>query len=122
MSTSLKQDICGLSAPGVLVTDVKSSQVDELLPPEVQYACLYWVRHLQKSGEQLYNNDQVHQFLKVHLLHWLEALMRKVSEGIHAITSLESIALVSLPCSMWEAIELKPLFRLATVPIYTRFP
>jgi hypothetical protein len=122
MSTSLKQDICGLSAPGVLVTDVKSSRVGERLPLEVQYACLYWVQHLQKSGEQLYDNDQVHQFLKEHLLHWLEALswMRKVSEGIHAITSLESIAVVSLLCSIWEAIELKPLFRLVTVPIYTR--
>jgi hypothetical protein len=26
--------------------------------------------------------------------------MREVSEGIHAITSLELIALVSLPCSI----------------------
>jgi hypothetical protein len=34
----------------------------------------------------------------VHLLHWLEALcwMRKISEGILAITSLEYLALVSL--------------------------
>jgi hypothetical protein len=98
MPTSLKQDICGLSAPGVLVTDVKSSLVDERLPPEVQYACLYWVQHLEKSGAQLDDNDQVHQFLQVHLLHWLEALswMQKVSEGIVAIASLESIALVSI--------------------------
>jgi hypothetical protein len=111
MSTSLKQDICGLSAPGMFVTDVKSSRVDERLPPEVQYACLYWVQRLQKSGEQLYDNDQVHQFLKEHLLHWLKALswMRKVSEEIHTVTSLESITLVSLPCSVWEAIELKPI-------------
>jgi hypothetical protein len=120
MSTSLKQDICDLSAPGVLVTDVKSSRVHERLPPGVQYACLYWVQHLQKSGEQLYDNDHVHQFLKEHLLHWLEALswMRKVSEGILAITSLELITLVSLPCNIWEAIELKLLFRLVTVLIY----
>jgi NACHT domain len=99
MSISLKQDICGLSAPGVLLTDVESSRVDERLPPEVQYACLYWVQHLEKGGAQLYDNDQVHQFLQVHLLHWLEALswMQKVSEGIVAIASLESIALVSIP-------------------------
>ena len=99
MSTSLKQDICGLNAPGVLVTEVESSRVDERLPPEVKYACLYWVQHLEKSGGQLYDNDQVHQFLKVHLLHWLEALswMRRISEGIVAIASLESIALVSIP-------------------------
>jgi hypothetical protein len=39
----------------------------------------------------------VHQFLQEHLLHWLESLgwMRKISEGIHAIASLESIAAVS---------------------------
>jgi hypothetical protein len=86
----------------MLVTDIESSRVKQCLPLEVQYACLYWVQHFQKCGAQLYDNDQFHQFLQVHLLHWLEALswMRKISEGILAITSLESIALVSLliPC------------------------
>jgi hypothetical protein len=96
MSDSLKQDIYDLDTPGALVTDIESSQVEQCLSPEVQYACLYWIEHVQKSGAQLYDNDQVHQFLEVHLLHWLEALswMRKISEGILAITSLESIALV----------------------------
>ena len=102
MSSSLKQDICGLDRPGVFVAEVENSQVEQYLPPEAQYACLYWVKHLQKSEAQLCDNEQIHQFLKEHLLHWLEALswMRKVSEGIYAITSLESIALVSLPCSI----------------------
>jgi hypothetical protein len=97
MSTSLMQDICGLNTPGVLVTDVESSRVKRSLPSEVQYACLYWIQHLQKSGAQLHDNDQVHQFLQEHLLHWVEALgwIQKVSEGIHAIASLEAIAAVS---------------------------
>ena len=97
MSTSLKQDVCGLDAPGMLIINVENSRVEQCLPPEVQYASLYWVQHLQKSGAQLYDNDRVHQFLQVHFLHWLEALswMRKMSEGIYAITSLELIALVS---------------------------
>ena len=97
MSTSLEQDICGLDAPGVLVTEVESGRVEQYLPLELQYACLYWVQHLQKGGTQLRNNDQVHQFLQMHFLHWLEALswMRKISEGIYVIASLESIALVS---------------------------
>jgi len=96
MSVSLKQDVCGVDSPGALTTSVESSRVEQCLPPEVQYACLYWVEHLQKGGTQLRDNDQVHQFLKVHLLHWLEALgwMQRVSDGIHAITFLESIALV----------------------------
>ena len=99
MSAYLKQDICGLDAPGVLVTEVESSRVEQHLPSEVQYACLYWVDHLQKSDVWLHNNDQVYQFLQTHFLHWLEALgwMRKLSEGILAIRSLESISLVSLP-------------------------
>ncbi|KAI9854173.1 MAG: hypothetical protein M1813_001343 [Trichoglossum hirsutum] len=97
MSISLKQDICDQRTPGVLVTGVKSSQVEQCLSPEVQYACLYWVQHLEKSGAQLYDNDQVHQFLQVHLLHWLEALswMRRISEGILCISSLELVALTS---------------------------
>jgi hypothetical protein len=95
-STSLKQNICNAGFPGELASSVSSSQEGQCLPPEVQYACLYLVRHLQKGDTQLQDNDQIHQFLKVHLLHWLEALgwMRKVADGIYAITSLESIAFV----------------------------
>jgi hypothetical protein len=97
MSESVKQDICGLGTPGAVVADVASSQINQCLPPEVQYACIYWVQHVQKSGMQLYDNDEVHQFLQEHLLHWLEALgwMQKVSEGFYAIESLESIVTVS---------------------------
>jgi hypothetical protein len=98
MLTSLRQDICGLDVPSVLATDLESSRVKQYLPPEVQYACLYWVEHLYKSGIQLNDNDQVHQFLQIHFLHWLEALswMRRMSEAILAILCLESIALVRL--------------------------
>jgi hypothetical protein len=99
MSASLKQDICGLDTPGALVADIESSRVERSLPPEVQYACLYWIQHFHKSGAQLRDDDHVYQFLQEHLLHWLEALgwMKKLSEGIHAITSLESITAVSKP-------------------------
>jgi hypothetical protein len=96
MSASLKQDICGPLAPGVLVTNVESSQVNKCLPLEVQYACLYWVQHLQRSSAKLC--DQVYQFLQNHLLHWFEALswIGKTSEGILAILSLEALISVSL--------------------------
>jgi hypothetical protein len=98
MSTSLRQDICGLQAPGVFATNIESSQVEKCLPIELQYACLYWVQHWKRSCTQLHDNDQVHQFLQVHLLHWLEALawIGKTSEGILAIFSLETQIQVSL--------------------------
>jgi hypothetical protein len=97
MSSSLKHDIYRVNAPGALAANVKTSQVEQYLTLEVQYACLYWIQHLQKSGTRLCDDDKIHNFLKEHFLHWLEALswMRRVSEGIYAINSLELIALVS---------------------------
>ena len=98
MSNSLKQDICGQEAPGTLVTDVESSWIKHCLPPGIKYACLYWIQHLQKGNTQFYDNDQVHQFLQEHLLHWLEALgwIGKTSDGILMILALEAQIRVSL--------------------------
>ena len=98
MSTSLRKDICGLRAPGVLVADIASTRIEQCLPPEVRYACLYWIQHLQRGNAQLHDNHQVYQFLQAHLLHWLEALgwIGKTSEGILAVNSLEAFILVSL--------------------------
>ena len=97
MSTTLKRDICDLQAPGTLTTEIESSRVLQCLSPEVQYACIYWVQHIQKSGAQLYDNDQVHLFLQKHLLYWLEALslMGKTSDSVLALTSLVPLIPVS---------------------------
>jgi hypothetical protein len=97
MLATLKRDVCNLRAPGVLSKDVGSVTVEQCLSPEVQYACMYWVQHLQKSSAQLSDDDQVHQFLQNYLLYLLEALslIGKISEGVHAIASLESYVLVS---------------------------
>lgn len=94
LSKSLKQDICELNAPGMLAVNVESDRAEQCIPPELQYACRYWVRHLQKSGTRLQDGDRIHRFLQNHLLHWLEALgwMGKVPEGIHAVLDLESLA------------------------------
>jgi hypothetical protein len=121
MSTSLKRDICGVTLPGTRVTSIEKCQIEQCLPPEVSYACLYWIQHLQNSGAQLYDNDHVHQFLQVHVLHWLEALcwMGNISEGILAITSLEPIALVSLLQYITRYATNLP-FRVWIAPVYTR--
>jgi hypothetical protein len=92
MSASLKQDICSVGAPGMLVTDIERSRVEQCLLPEVQYACVHWVQHLQKGDIQLHDNSQVHEFLQKHLLHWLESmnLIGETSESIRTLISLES--------------------------------
>jgi hypothetical protein len=92
MSNTLKQDICGVKAPGTLVADVGKDRVAQCIKPELEYACINWIHHLVKGSTQLHDGDQVNSFLEEHFLHWLEALgwLGKVSEGIHAISLLES--------------------------------
>ena len=98
MSLVLKEDICGQSMPGVLVPGVEINHVQQCLPPEAQYACLYWVQHLIKSGQQLFDDGEMLQFLREHVLHWMEAMswMGKTSDAIRAMASLESITEVRL--------------------------
>jgi len=97
MSSVLKENVCGQGVLGVLVSDVNISYVQEYLTTEAQYACLYWVGHLIRSGQQLFDDGNIHQFLRKHPLHWTEAMscMRKTSEAIEAMALLECITEVS---------------------------
>jgi hypothetical protein len=97
MSQTLKKDICEIYTPGSQTSQVKNSWIEKCLPPEVQYACLYWVQHLQRGGSQVCDSEEAYRFLQSHLLHWLEALgwIGKASEGIQAILSLEDHVSVS---------------------------
>jgi hypothetical protein len=61
-------------APGNQASQVESSRIQKYLPPEFQYAHLYWVQHLQGSGSRAYDGEEAHRFPQAHLLHWLEAL------------------------------------------------
>ena len=115
MSTSLTEDICGVTIPGVLVTDVEPGRIEQCLSPEVQYACLYWIEHIRRSDIQLNGDGQILQFLQKHLLHWLEALswMQKISEGILEIINLESMSRVSPPLKYYK----QPLVMYSRRPI-----
>ncbi len=106
MSETLKMDICKMHNPSSQTSQVKNGHVKECIPSEVQYACLYWVQHLQRGSAQLYDNCQVHQFLQVHLLHWLEALgwVGRTTEGIQAILSLEAYISVSYVSFIYKSV------------------
>ncbi|KAI8945761.1 putative wd40 protein [Xylaria longipes] len=89
MEDSLKKDMCSLYWPASACPS--SERVDECLPPEVRYACQYWVHHTEQAGGVL-RDDEVHGFLKVHLLHWLEAmaLLGRIDEALMSVRSLRS--------------------------------
>jgi hypothetical protein len=99
MENGLGKDICSVRDPGKSRDEIDKAVIVRHIPPDLEYACLYWVYHLQHSGRRITDRDEVCTFLHTHFLHWLESLswMRKISEGILAIASLETIALVSLP-------------------------
>jgi hypothetical protein len=98
LSSHLKKDICSLSLPGILIGEVKLEEVKQSIPTEVQYACLYWVHHLQWSCLDHSLLEAIYTFLTQHLLYWLEALslMRSMSSGVAMIGKLEVLLAVSI--------------------------
>jgi len=102
MSNCLKQDICSLKLPGVLNNEVDRGILQRCLPQELRYACRYWIDHLQRSNVALDDgkppfHGRVHNFLKEHFLHWLEALslMGNISDGVLMVKTFESMLKVS---------------------------
>jgi hypothetical protein len=74
MSKMLKKNICNLQSPGTLVKDVDPNLIEQCIPPELQYACLYWIQHYRQSGARLRDGEPVHRFFQQHFLHWLEVM------------------------------------------------
>uniref|UniRef100_A0A8H7N7D5 NACHT domain-containing protein n=1 Tax=Bionectria ochroleuca TaxID=29856 RepID=A0A8H7N7D5_BIOOC len=92
----LKNDICKLGTLDTKNQDVTQNTIDDKLPPQVQYACRYWVHHTKKGNVKLHNKHPAYEFLKKHFLHWLEvlSLIGRLSETIGLIREL--LALVDL--------------------------
>ncbi|KAH7392014.1 WD40-repeat-containing domain protein [Phaeosphaeria sp. MPI-PUGE-AT-0046c] len=117
MSQTLKTDILGMHRPGTRVQEATDEVLRHCLPLHVQYACCHWIDHLANSKPQLCDNDNVHNFLKEHCLHWLEAIswMSKISEGIRAISSLEMLTRTS-SCQMLHAF----VYDIHRITLYSR--
>jgi hypothetical protein len=98
LSEYLKEDICNVHQYGVAVSNVEKSRVQQAIPPEVEYACTYWIQHTLNSAIELRDDHQIYQFLKSHVVHWFEALswIGRLSGGIHAFSALELRISVSL--------------------------
>jgi len=96
MTARLRQDMCNFSDPGVLRREIDEETINRNLPPELQYACRYWISHLKQSQQHIVDRDITHLFLQKHLLHWLEAmsLMRESSSCVHLLDSLQALAYV----------------------------
>jgi len=93
----LKANMCQLDYPGMRRANVNAQTIAKHLPAHVQYACRYWVYHLEQSGERIHDEGAVHAFLKRHFLHWLEvlSLIGNISDSIALVGTLRSLVDVS---------------------------
>ena len=100
--TSLRRDMCNLSAVDTLLEDIPLSKVNECISKNLQYACLYWVDHLSQVSPQkrqeigFGDNGPIHRFLQQSLLYWVEAmtLMGRMHECVLMVIHLESLVQV----------------------------
>jgi hypothetical protein len=102
MDETLQRDVCGLQKPGAYIHDASvKERIKNSSLPRVAYACEFWVRHIEGSGQGcrrlVVDGGKVHSFLQKTLLHWLEAmsLLGKVPEAILALQELEAVLEVS---------------------------
>lgn len=94
-----KKDICHLKSFGHLAREMQTDQINAYFSKNVQYACRYWVVHLEhvdcdrRNEIDLHDDGFIHLFFQKHFLHWLEALslMRRISEEMLMIMKLKSL-------------------------------
>jgi len=93
----LQENMCSLSRPGVLITEIPDDTIQKGIPPHVQYACRYWFDHWRLGNPVEEDIKTIREFLEQHLLHWLEglSLIGEVSNGAHMLIALEEILSVS---------------------------
>jgi WD40 repeat protein len=93
MRCRLKKNICNLPSDGIHRSEIDMQSINYHLPPELQYACRYWTEHLVQSQDPTSALVKAFSVLRVHLLHWLEAMsiLGLISEAVRRITTLQPI-------------------------------
>jgi hypothetical protein len=77
------------------------------IPGHIQYACRFWAHHLEhsrgeagsgKTTEATIGPEEVYEFLREHMLHWVEvlAVLGDIDDVIPLVSSLRAICCVSL--------------------------
>ncbi|XTI91066.1 hypothetical protein V2W45_701748 [Cenococcum geophilum] len=89
----LRQNMCNLLMPGTLRSEIDERIIAGSLPPELQYACRYWVQHLEQSERHIHDGDPIHLFLQEYFLYWLEAmsLIGEAYKCIYEINRLQAL-------------------------------
>jgi hypothetical protein len=101
-SKGLHQNMCNLPTAGTRSSEIDKRTIASCLPHELQYACRYWVQHLEQSKHKICDGDYIHSFLQKYLLYWLEtmSLMGESYKCINMTVRLQALADVRLCYSL----------------------
>ncbi|RYP43887.1 hypothetical protein DL768_009592 [Monosporascus sp. mg162] len=69
MQEALRTDICGVQLPGTPRSSIDPQVISDNLRPEAQYACQYWVYHVQQAEERVSDAGPIYNFLQKHFIH-----------------------------------------------------
>lgn len=98
LSAKLQRNIYSLSLdnPGVTVSEIATCRPDPDPLFDLRYSCTYWLDHFLESRSERTNknelteNQEISEFFRKHLLHWLESLSL-VGEVRPAILALRKL-------------------------------
>lgn len=74
MKNHLRQNMCNIERPGTLARIIPKATVDTFIPLPVQYACRYWIHHLQQSDVDPNDSSDILDFFHTRFLYWLGLL------------------------------------------------
>ena len=99
MKNHLRRNMCNLERPGIRAHDLAKADVDKFIPLPIQYACRYWIHHLQQSNIEPTEHLGIIDFFQTQFLFWLEslALISRLSDGIIMVRLLEAMLAVGGP-------------------------
>lgn len=89
MQQRLRFNICGREISYALDVDIPGllDQADQIISPELLHACSYWGYYVGNATSSEALLPLINEFLKIHLLHWMEVLNLKhcMREGALAL-------------------------------------
>ncbi|KAH6900410.1 vegetative incompatibility protein HET-E-1 [Thelonectria olida] len=93
MKRDLHRDMCNVIKPGTYRTSISAQIISSSLSPAVQYACLFWVYHLDQAKVTVDDGGEIYGFLSRYFLYWIEALslLGRMGECIKTIRTLQRL-------------------------------
>ena len=97
MQGSLRKNLCNLPNEGTQCNEISKDSIQQYIPPELKYACRYWVHHLVQCRSFTNVIHDAVLFLHTHFLHWVEAmsLLGLMSEILGILDRLVMVVSVS---------------------------